>query len=295
MAKRFRGSMVAMITPFRADGRVDLEATARLVEMHKKAGTHGLIVCGTTGETPTMTNAEQEELIAFVVKEVKGSMPVIVGTGSNNTLTAVASSRRAQELGADGLLVVTPPYNKPTQEGLLHYYQSILAAVEIPVILYNVPGRTASSLQTETIARLAEHPLVVGIKEATGNLVVGSDIVEECGDALDLLSGDDFTAMPLLALGAHGWISVTANVDPVRMVALYEAWKAGDIAKAQSLHYALMPLHRAMFWQSNPIPVKAAMSLMGYCENSLRSPLMPLQGAMLEKLRALLQTHGLVS
>jgi 4-hydroxy-tetrahydrodipicolinate synthase len=287
--------MVAMITPFRADGRVDLEATARLVEMHKKAGTHGLIVCGTTGETPTMTNAEQEELIAFVIKEVNGSMPVIVGTGSNNTLTAVASSRRAQELGADGLLVVTPPYNKPTQEGLLHYYQSILAAVEIPVILYNVPGRTASSLQTETIAKLAEHPLVVGIKEATGNLVVGSDIVEECGDALDLLSGDDFTAMPLLALGAQGWISVTANVDPVRMVALYDAWKAGDIAKAQSLHYALMPLHRAMFWQSNPIPVKAAMSLMGYCENSLRSPLMPLQGAMLEKLRALLQTHGLVS
>ncbi len=292
--RRFRGSMVALVTPFQADGNLDWDAMARLIAMHIQEGTHALIVCGTTGETPTLTAEERRALLTFSIKEAAGRIPVIAGTGTNNTVEAVSMSREAEDLGADGLLVVTPAYNKPTQEGMLHYYNAILSATSLPVVLYNVPGRTAANLLPETVAKLAEHPHVVGIKDATGNMMVASDIVEQCGDRLDLLSGDDFTALALMALGGKGWISVTANVVPAQMVEMYDAFVAGDLAKARKLHYTLQPLNRAMFLQSNPIPVKAALALMGHCENTLRSPLMPMQGAALEGLRDILRKQGLV-
>lgn len=292
--RRFRGSMVAIVTPFQADGSLDFDAMARLIAMQIEAGTHALIVCGTTGETPTLTADERRALLSFSIKEVAGRIPVIAGTGTNNTAEAVEMSREAEELGADGLLVVTPAYNKPTQEGMLHYYHAILDAVSLPVVLYNVPGRTGVNLQPETIAKLAEHPQIVALKDATANMITASDVVEQCGDKLDLLSGDDFTALALMALGGKGWISVTANVVPAKMVEMYNAFVAGDLTKAREIHYTLQPINRAMFMESNPIPAKATLALMGVCENTLRSPMLPMHGAALETLRAALIKQGLI-
>ncbi len=285
MERDFQGSMVALVTPFKADKSVDWEALERLIDRQLEGGTDALIVCGTTGEAATMSLQERNEVLAFAVQHVKGKIPIIAGTGSNNTKLAIEASLAAKKIGVDGLLVVTPPYNKPTQEGLLLYYNEILDAVQHPLILYNVPGRTASNLLPDTVAKLAENPFVVAIKEATGSMVVGSEILEKCGENITLLSGDDFTAYPLLAIGARGWISVSANVAPQKLAAMYRAWQQKDLAEARSLHYQLLPLHRLMFLQSNPIPVKAVLAEMGLIQPFLRSPLVEMKDPALSQLR----------
>lgn len=288
----FRGSMVALVTPFLENGDVDMDALARLVDLQLEGGTHGLIICGTTGEAATMSAAEQTRVLSAVVKRVNGRVPVIAGTGSNNTLTAIASSKAAKDAGADGLLVVTPYYNKPTQDGLVDYFNAITEAVQHPVVLYNVPGRTGCNMQPSTVERLADNPHVVAIKDATGDMNVASELKERCGDRITLLSGDDFTALPFLSVGGQGWISVTANVLPKKMADLFNAWEAGDAAKARELHYELLPIHRSMFTQSNPIPCKAALGLMELCGPTLRAPLKAMTGVQLDGLKATLKAFG---
>lgn len=290
----FQGSMVALITPFDNKGEIDWDALARLVDFQLENGTSGLIICGTTGEAATMTAEEQGRAISFVVKQVKGRVPVVGGTGSVSTQVAVDLSKQAKDVGADGLLVVTPPYNKPTQAGLIAHYNAVIEATKLPLILYNVPGRTCSNLLPETAAQLARSEYVVAIKDATGKMNVGSALMEQCGNKLDLLSGDDFTAFPLLSLGAKGWISVTANIAPAQMASMFQAWQDGNIEKARSLHYKMLPLHRAMFWESNPTPCKAALEMMGFCGPTLRLPLVPLSEENQPKLKKLLQEHELI-
>jgi len=292
MTVKFSGSMVALVTPFQADGEVDYNALENLVNMQLEGGTHGLVICGTTGEAATMTSKEQDDVLSFVIKQVNGKIPVIAGTGSNNTRVAVERSKAAKELGADGLLVVTPPYNKPTQEGLVQYYETITNEVKWPVILYNVPGRTSINMLPSTVEKLADNPHVVAIKDATADLAVGSEIKQRCGDRITLLSGDDFTALPLLSIGGEGWISVTANVFPKELVDMYQAWQDGEISKAQAIHYKFFPVHGLMFCQSNPIPCKATLSFLGKCEATVRSPLITMTGDSLEKLRSDLQACG---
>jgi 4-hydroxy-tetrahydrodipicolinate synthase len=295
MTTTFQGSMVALVTPFKQDGSIDWDALSKLVDFQLEGGTHGLIICGTTGEAATMTPDEQRRVLAFVVKQVDGRIPVIAGTGSTSTQVAVELSKQAKEVGVDGLLVVTPPYNKPTQAGLIAHFEAVIEATEIPMILYNVPGRTCSHLQPETAAHLCQSPHVVAIKEATGNLNIGAQFVEQCGDKLDLLSGDDFTALPLLSIGGKGWISVTANIMPAKLVAMWDAWQAGEIDKARELHISMMKIHRAMFMESNPIPCKHALHLMGFCEPTVRLPLVEMTPSGQDKLASLLQSEQLLS
>ncbi|HAA54647.1 MAG TPA: 4-hydroxy-tetrahydrodipicolinate synthase [Myxococcales bacterium] len=294
MALQLKGSMVALVTPFREDKSVDWDALTRLVDRQLAGGTSALIICGTTGEASTMTPQECKEVLSFVVKQVDGKVPVIAGTGSNNTAVAVQASLNAKEAGVDGLLVVTPPYNKPTQEGLLDYYNTIIKAVQLPVVLYNVPGRTCCNLLPETAAILAKDPLVVAIKDATADMNVASRIKELCGDQLTLLSGDDFTALPQLSVGSEGWISVTANIVPEDMAAMYDAWVAGDIEKARAIHFKTLPLHRMLFFRSNPIPSKAALALMGHCEDHVRSPLLALNDEDRAVVTEALKGYGLL-
>lgn len=295
MTTTFQGSMVALVTPFKQDGSIDWDALSKLVDFQLEGGTHGLIICGTTGEAATMTPDEQRRVLAFVVKQVDGRIPVVAGTGSTSTQVAVELSKQAKEVGVDGLLVVTPPYNKPTQAGLIAHFEAVIEATEIPMILYNVPGRTCSHLQPETAAHLCQSPHVVAIKEATGNLNIGAQFVEQCGDKLDLLSGDDFTALPLLSIGGKGWISVTANIMPARLVAMWDAWQAGELDKARELHISMMKIHRTMFMESNPIPCKHALHLMGFCEPTVRLPLVEMTPGGQDKLTTLLQNEQLLS
>lgn len=294
MQTTFRGSMVALVTPFDANGSIDWDALAKLVDFQLENGTHGLVICGTTGEASTMTAKEQGKVLAFVVKHVNGRIPVIGGAGSISTQTAVDLSKQAKDAGVDGLLVVTPPYNKPSQSGLIAHYNAVTEATELPLILYNVPGRTNCYMQPETVEALADNPYVVAIKEATADLQLASEIYERCGDRVALLSGDDFTAFPFLAVGGIGWISVTANIAPAQMVALYDAWEAGDIQKARELHYKLLPLHRAMFTESNPIPCKKALQLMGFCTGAMRLPLQEMGEGNTAELAKQLQASGLL-
>lgn len=293
MQKQFRGSMVALVTPFREDKSVDQDGLARLVDMQLDAGTDGLIICGTTGEAATMSLREQMETLSFVLKRVNGRIPVVAGTGSNDTRAAVEASLAAKEIGADALLVVTPPYNKPSQDGLLDYYRTIVKEAQHPIILYNVPGRTCSDLKPETVEQLADEPWIVAIKDATANMAVGSEIKRRCGDRVTLLSGDDFSALPLLSVGGEGWISVTGNVAPARMAQLFRAWNTGEVKVATRLHLELMELHKAMFMDSNPIPCKTVLSMMGLIEPHVRSPLVPMKAAAIETLAAVADKYNL--
>jgi len=270
---QFTGAFTALVTPFR-NGTVDEEAYRAHIEWQIEQGIDGLVPCGTTGESATLSHDEHAQVIKICVDQVKGRVPVLAGAGSNNTTEAIELTRFAKDAKADGALLITPYYNKPTQAGLIAHFAAIAKAVPMPFIVYNVPGRTSVNLLPQTVAALRkEVPEVIGIKEATGNLCQISEVVEYCGRDFIVMSGDDFTVLPTLAIGGHGVISVVSNVAPALMRKLCKAWRKGDIAKAQRLHYKLAPLNRAMFIETNPIPAKTALGLMGRMTNELRLPL----------------------
>lgn len=289
----FKGSFVAIVTPF-ADGKVDEQALGALVDWHILEDTHGIVPCGTTGESATLTYEEHEHVVEYVIKKVAGRVPVIAGTGSNSTEETIMLTRHAKDAGADGALIITPYYNKPSQEGLYRHFKAVADDVDIPIVMYNVPGRTAVNMLPETVARCSKIKNIVGIKEATANLGQISDIIELCGKSFAVMSGDDFTVLPTLSLGGSGVISVSANCAPSDMAGLCNAYFAGDMVEAARLHYKLQPLNRSMFIDTNPIPVKTALSMMGKCAGELRLPLCPMSAANDEKLRNTLKAYGLV-
>src|SRR5512139_2303704 len=253
--KRFEGAITALVTPMR-NGKVDEQGLVDLIEFQITRGIHGIVPCGTTGESATLSHEEHGRVIDIAVAESRGRVPVIAGTGSNSTAEALRLTRHAKEAGADGALLITPYYNKPTQEGLYRHFAHIAERVDIPIVLYNVPGRTGVNLLPETVARLTEFRNIVAIKEATADLRQASRIVELCGERIALISGDDFTVLPLLSVGGKGVISVVSNVAPALMARLVDAFAAGDLAAAREAHYRLLPLSEAMFIETNPIPVK---------------------------------------
>jgi len=292
----FTGVITALVTPLRGDA-LDEEALRRLVDEQIASGVDGLVPVGTTGESPTLTNEEHLRVIQLVVEATKKRVPVIAGTGSNSTRETIEMSAAARKVGADGLLLVTPYYNRPGQEHLYRHFKAVVEAVPLPSVLYNVPGRTACDLLPETIVRLAELPQVVGVKEATGSALRASQVLAQLGsknEQVALLSGDDATAFPLFALGARGVISVVSNVAPKQMSAMWDAAAAGDWKKARELHYRLLPLGEGLFVEANPIPVKTAMAMMGRIADEIRPPLYPLAPQYREKLRAQLQELGVL-
>jgi 4-hydroxy-tetrahydrodipicolinate synthase len=289
----FHGSMVALVTPMHADESLDSEGLERLIEFHIEQGSDAIVVVGTTGESPTLDEKEHCKVIRQAVDFTKGRVPVIAGTGSNATHEAIDLTRCAMEGGADACLLVAPYYNKPTQEGMFLHHKKVAEAVPIPQILYNVPGRTACDMLPETVARLAEIPNIVGIKEATGNLTRGREILERCGDRIDLYSGDDATAMELMLLGAKGVISVTANAAPRAMHELCEAAVAGDRATASAINERLAGLHETLFVEANPIPVKWVMHEMGLIPSGIRLPLTVLSERYHDTLRQAMKQAGI--
>ena len=290
----FEGILPAIITPFYRDSRasLDIEGLQSNIEFLLQRGVHGIVPCGSTGESATLTFEEHELVIGKTVEVVNGRVPVLAGTGSNNTEEAVRLTRSAKDAGADGALVISPYYNKPNRSGLVKHF-TILADLDLPIILYNVPGRTGQNLQPDLVAELAKHPNIVGIKEASGDISQITRIIEMTQDEeFNVISGDDAMTLPVLAMGGAGVISVTANVDPARMVGMYEAYRAGDLARARVLHYELAPLMRAMFIDTNPIPVKRAVGLLGMAAGPVRLPLDDLDEAKTEQLRKVLVNHG---
>lgn len=290
----FHGSMVALVTPMREDGAIDDDSLAGLIEFHISQGTDALVAVGTTGESATLDEHEHCELIRRVVELAAGRVPVIAGTGANSTTEAVSLTRCALKAGADACLLVTPYYNKPTQEGLYLHHKAVAEAVPIPQILYNVPGRTACDMLPETVERLADISNIVGIKEATGNLDRARDILARCGDRLDLYSGDDATALDVMLLGGKGVISVTANVAPRAMRDMCAAALAGDEARARAIDATLQALHRDLFVEANPIPVKWALAEMGLIPRGIRLPLTPLSPPYHATVRAALSQAGVL-
>lgn len=272
----FHGSIVAIVTPMHGNGDIDFEAWRRLLEFHVQAGTDAIVIAGTTGESPTLTTTEKIDLLKQAREQVAGRVPLILGTGTNCTRSTIELTRLAMQAGADACLLVTPYYNKPTQEGLYLHYLAVAKAVPLPQILYNVPGRTGCDLLPETIARLAKVANIVGVKEATGNLERAKQLLELCGEHLDFYSGDDATALEFMLLGGKGVISVTANVVPLAMQQLCRAALAGDRTSALSLNETLMPLHKNLFIEANPIPTKWCLNEMGLIPEGIRLPLTPL-------------------
>ncbi len=289
----FKGSIVAIVTPFN-NGMVDEKKLRELVDFQIENGTDAIVACGTTGESSTLDNEEHLNVIKIVFDQAKGRVPVIAGTGSNSTAEAIHLTREAKAIGVDGVLLVTPYYNKPTQEGLYRHYLAIADAVEIPQILYNVPGRTAVNLLPETVARLAGHKNIVAIKEATGSLQQASEVLALCGDQIDVFSGDDFITFPMMACGAKGVISVTANIMPKAIGDLTDAFYAGDLDKARKLHLDTLKISNAMFIESNPVPVKTALAMMGKCSDEVRLPLAPMSTANKAKLEAIMKEYKLI-
>ncbi len=287
-----RGSMVALITPMTDDGSIDEEALEALVDFHLKNQTDVIVAMGTTGESATLSHKEHRHVVKRVVELVKGKIPVVAGTGSNNTAEALELTAAAKQDGADACLLVTPYYNKPTQEGLYQHYKLIAEKVAIPQILYNVPGRTACDLLPETTARLADIDNIVAIKEATGDMLVAQRILELCGDRLDLFSGDDTTAMELMLLGGTGNISVTANIVPRAMHDMCAAAIAGDRSKAEAINKPLQSLHQKVFIESNPVPVKWAMYKMGFGSKGIRLPLVTLSDEYHDELLEAMRIAG---
>jgi 4-hydroxy-tetrahydrodipicolinate synthase len=290
----FHGSIVALVTPMRRDGSVDNEALDRLIEFHIDNGTDGIVAVGTTGESATLDEAEHVAVIRRVVERVDGRIPVIAGTGANSTREAIDLTRAAMEAGADACLLVTPYYNKPTQEGLYQHFKAVAEAVPTPQLLYNVPGRTAVDMKNETVARLAAIPNIVGIKDATGDLARGRELIALVGDQLDVFSGDDATAMELILAGAKGDISVTANVAPKAMHEMCAAALRGDRASAAAINARVELLHQRLFLESNPIPVKWALAEMKLIDGGIRLPLTPLATACHAPLREALTRAGLL-
>jgi 4-hydroxy-tetrahydrodipicolinate synthase len=290
----FRGSIPALVTPF-ADGRLDEAALERLVDWQIAEGSHGLVPVGTTGESPTLSHEEHERVIEIVVATARGRVPVIAGCGSNNTAEAVRLMRFARRVGADAALVVTPYYNKPSQRGLLHHYRALHEAVDLPILIYNIPGRSVIDMSVATMAELARLPRVVGVKDATGDVARVSDTRAACGPDFVQLSGEDASALGFNAQGGVGCISVVANVAPRLCADLQEATLAGDFARALTLQDRLLPLHRAAFAEPSPCPTKYALSLLGRCSEEVRSPLTPIEEPTRERMRAALRHAGLLS
>lgn len=289
----FQGSIVAIVTPMHLDGTVDKKALHDLVEWHIASKTDGIVVAGTTGESATLTPQEMSDLISTVVKQVNKRMPVIAGTGSNSTQHTLDLTRQAKLAGVDGCLIVTPYYNKPTQNGLYEHYKMIAENVDLPIILYNVPGRTACDLLPETVARLASFPTIVGIKEATGNINRVQEILKQCQSDFTILSGDDATGMDLIFAGGKGVISVTANVAPKAMHELCQAALQGKKTEATKINHELMPLHKKLFLESNPIPTKWALYEMGRIQSGIRLPLLPLDPKFRNELKEAMQSAGI--
>lgn len=290
----FHGSMVALVTPMQADESLDADGLARLVEFHVEQGTDAIVAVGTTGESATLDMEEHCKVIRQVVEFARGRVPVIAGTGSNSTREAIDLTRSAMESGADACLLVTPYYNKPTQEGLYRHHKAVAEAVPIPQILYNVPGRTACDMLPETVERLAAVPNIVGLKEATGNLERARDLVRRCGDRLDLYSGDDATAMEFILLGGKGVISVTANVAPRGMSEMCAAALAGRRLEAAAIDARLAGLHETLFVEANPIPVKWALYEMGLIPPGIRLPLTPLSERYHDAVRQAMKQAGVL-
>jgi len=289
------GSLVAIVTPMQEDGSIDFAALQSLIDFHVREGSDGIVVVGTTGESPTVNVEEHCELIRFTVEKVAGRLPVIAGTGGNSTAEAIELTRFAKMAGAQAALSVVPYYNKPTQEGLYRHFRSIAEAVDIPVVLYNVPGRTVADMSNDTTLRLAEVENIVGIKDATGNIDRACDLIVRAPKDFALYSGDDMTCMATILLGFHGTISVTANVAPRQMHEMCAAAAAGDAAKARELHFRLLGLHRDLFCEANPIPVKWAVQQMGLAPGGIRLPLTPLSESNRARVLAAMRQAGVVA
>ena len=290
----FKGSGVAIVTPFNEEG-VNFEKLGELIEWHIKEGTDAIIICGTTGEASTMTQEEQQAAIKFTVEKVAGRIPVIAGTGSNNTAHAVEMSEYAQSAGADALLVITPYYNKTTQKGLVAHFTEIARYVDIPIIIYNVPSRTSLNMLPETYLELSKHvDNVVGVKEASGDIVQVAEIARIMGKSFEIYSGNDDQVIPIMSLGGLGVISVTANIIPAKIHEMTTAYLNGDIEKARDMQLELNPLNKALFIETNPIPVKTAMNLMGFNVGPLRLPLVEMSDKNLEYLKSVLSKYGLL-
>ena len=289
----FKGAIVAIVTPFK-NGKVDEEALRGLIEMQIKNGTDGIVPCGTTGESATLSHEEHDLVIEITIDAVKKRVPVIAGTGSNSTEEALRLTRHAYEAGADGVLMVSPYYNRPTQEGMYLHFKTIADNVPVPIVLYNVPSRTGANLLPETVLRLSRIPNIVGIKEASGSMKQIMDVIQLCDKDFQILSGDDFIVLPLLALGGSGVISVVSNVVPADMAGMIDSFQEGDLKKASELHYKMMPLMDSLFLETNPIPVKAALYMMGKIEYELRLPLCQMSDGNYEKLRKVMLNYSLI-
>jgi 4-hydroxy-tetrahydrodipicolinate synthase len=293
-AHGFQGSWVAMVTPFK-DGAVDEAKVRELVDFHVKGGTDGLIPCGTTGESPTLTHDEHRRLIDLVIEQASGRIPVVAGTGSNSTAEAIGLTRHAERAGARGALVVNPYYNKPTQEGLYRHFRAVAESVAMPILVYNIQSRTAVNVETETLARLARDcKNIVGVKEASGSLDQMSQVIQACGPDFSVLSGDDNITLPLLAIGGRGVVSVIANLVPRETAEMVHAALDGDYKRARELHHRLFPLARAAFIETNPIPIKEAMAMAGMLEPEYRLPMCRMSDANRARLRTILELYGLV-
>ncbi|MEW6388666.1 MAG: 4-hydroxy-tetrahydrodipicolinate synthase [Thermodesulfobacteriota bacterium] len=288
-----KGAIVAIVTPFK-NGQLDEAAYRELIEFQIQGGTHGIVPCGTTGESATLSHQEHKRVVEICLDQVKKRVPVVAGTGSNNTAEALELTKHAQEAGADAALMITPYYNKPTQEGLYQHFKTIADNTRIPIVVYNVPSRTSVNLLPETVARLAALPNIVGIKEATGDLKQCSKVLELCPEDFIVLSGDDFTVLPLLCVGGRGVISVVSNVAPKDMAGMCDAFFAGNLAEARKLHFKMWPLMEAMFFETNPAPAKTALKMMGKITGEVRQPLCPMSPQNEERLRQVLQKYGLV-
>ncbi|MFP4213315.1 MAG: 4-hydroxy-tetrahydrodipicolinate synthase [Desulfohalobiaceae bacterium] len=291
---QFAGAYTALVTPFRGD-KVDEDTFREHIEWQIQQGIHGLVPCGTTGESATLSHEEHKQVIKICVEQTRGRVPILAGAGSNNTREAIELTKFAKQAGADGGLLITPYYNKPTQAGLFAHYQAIAQEVSLPMVVYNVPGRTGSNLLPQTLAKMdREIPEVVGVKEASGNIKQVSEMIEFCSKDFTVLAGEDFIVLPLLAQGGKGVISVVSNIAPDKMSSLCSSHASQDRQRCLQLHYELAPLCRAMFLETNPIPVKTALHLMGRMHMELRLPLTQMQEENLEQLRQTLQQAGLL-
>ena len=288
------GSLVAIVTPMHEDGRLDLESFRKLIDWHVAEGSDGIVVVGTTGESPTVDFDEHKQLIRVAVEHAKGRIPIVAGTGGNSTAEAIELTESAKHAGATACLSVVPYYNKPTQEGMYRHFRTVAEKVGLPMILYNVPGRTVADLHNDTVLRLAQAPSIIGIKDATANIERGTDLVKRAPRDFAIYSGEDSTALALILMGGHGVISVTANVAPKLMHQLCAAALVGDVKRAREINLRLLPLHQRLFLEANPIPVKWALAEMGMMEAGLRLPMTPLSDRFHQPVREALHEAGVL-
>jgi 4-hydroxy-tetrahydrodipicolinate synthase len=289
----FSGAFTAVVTPFK-DGKVDENALRKLIRFGIDGGISGIVPCGTTGESPTLSHDEHNRVIELTVKEVAGQVKVIAGTGSNSTLEAVALTKHAKKIGADAALMVSPYYNKPTQEGLYQHFKTVAESADIPIVLYNIQGRTGVNIENATVQRLSKISNIVGVKEASGSILQASEVIRLCGSDFSVLSGDDPMTFPLMCLGGKGVISVVTNIVPKKVSSLVRHMLNGELDKARAIHFEIYELNQAMFIETNPIPVKASLALMGMIQPEYRLPLCPLAEANLNKLKGILERYGII-